>query len=85
MLIQFQKDLTGDDVATVARLTDTPCDVKWTKGNDVRFTLPGASVEAHDRVIEALLKLDPDARVRTSRAVFENLQDFQSQRTGRVA
>lgn len=49
-------------------------------GRFVRFTLPGASVADHDRVIRALLTLDPDATVRTARAVYEGLEDFEKQR-----
>lgn len=33
----------------------------------------------HDRVIRALLTLDPDATVRTARAVYEGLEDFERQ------
>ncbi len=50
------------------------------KGLRVRFTLPGADTIAHDRVIRALLTLDPDATVRTARAVFQGLADFERQR-----
>ncbi len=50
------------------------------RGLNVRFTLPGSSTEAHDRVIRALLTLDPDATVRTARAVYEGLEDFERQR-----
>lgn len=85
MLISFSKNLTGDDVASVARLAKIVADVKWTKGNDVRFTLPDATVAEHDTVIRALLTTDPDARVRTSRATYENLADFESQLRGRVS
>ncbi len=60
--------------------------VKWSDPFSVRFTLhsdgPGsapADTETHDRVIRTLLELDPDATVRTARAVFEGLQDFESQ------
>lgn len=45
----------------------------------VRFTLPGASVDDHDRVIRALLTLDPDATIRTARACYEGLRDFEAQ------
>ncbi len=39
-----------------------------------------ADTEDHDRVIRALLTLDPDATVRTARAVYEGLEDFEKQR-----
>ncbi len=53
-----------------------------------RFTLreshaPGAFIaneRQHDNVIRALLTLDPDATVRTARAVYEGLEDFEKQR-----
>ena len=50
------------------------------RGNTLRFTLPKASVKDHDRVIRALLTLDPDATIRTARAVYEGLEDFEKQR-----
>lgn len=43
-------------------------------------TWRAASPEIHDRVIRALLTLDPDATVRTARAVYEGLKDFEKQR-----
>lgn len=39
-----------------------------------------ATAETHDRVIRALLTLDPDATIRTARAVYEGLEDFEKQR-----
>ena len=39
-----------------------------------------ASEADHDRVIRALLTLDPDATIRTARAVYEGLEDFEKQR-----
>lgn len=55
----------------------------------VRFVLNNnngsmASDAAHDRVIRALLTLDPDATIRTARAVFEGLKDFEAQYAARV-
>ena len=66
--------------------------VKWSDPFSVRFTLhsdgPGsapADVATHDRVILALLELDPDATVRTARATFEGLADYKAQLAARVA
>ncbi len=50
------------------------------KANTVRFRLVPGTIDHHDRVIRALLTLDPDATVRTARAVYEGLQDFEKQR-----
>ncbi len=47
--------------------------------SSVRFNLPAATVQEHDNVIRALLTLDPDATVRTARAVYEGLEDFVRQ------
>lgn len=54
-------------------------EVKWTRGREVRFTLPGATVEQHESVIRALLELDPLARIRTARAVYEGRDDYLAQ------
>lgn len=50
----------------------------------VRFTLPGADQAQHDNVIRALLTLDPDAVVRTARAVYEGRDDFERQYAARM-
>lgn len=50
----------------------------------VRFRLLDADTADHDKVIRALLTLDPDATVRTARAVFEGLADFEAQVKARV-
>ena len=66
--------------------------VKWSDPFSVRFTLhadgPGskpADSDTHDKVIRALLELDPDATVRTARAIYEGLADMQAQLKARVA
>ena len=51
---------------------------RW-NGMHYRFVLD-ADERAHDRVIRALLTLDPDATVRTARAIYEGLADFEKQR-----
>lgn len=48
-------------------------------GRTIRFRLVKADQADHDRVIRALLTLDPDATVRTARAVYEGLTDFEAQ------
>jgi hypothetical protein len=53
---------------------------RFTSANGLhfRFTLE-ADQDGHDKVIRALLTADPQANVRTSRAVFEGLADFEAQ------
>ena len=60
--------------------------VKWSDPFSVRFTLhsdgpgsPPADSATHDKVIRSLLELDPDATIRTARAIYEGLNDFNSQ------
>lgn len=53
--------------------------------NYIRFSLPGVGTAGHDKVITALFDLDPDAVVRTARAIYENRADFEAQRKARVA
>ncbi len=53
-------------------------------GRAVRFQLHDGfsgtvSTEDYDNVIRALLNLDPDATIRTARAVYEGLADFEAQ------
>ncbi len=50
------------------------------RGRQVRFTMPDADTIAHDRVIRALLTLDPDATVRTAKAIYNGKADFERQR-----
>lgn len=73
-------------VADAAKAHDLYANIKWSDPFSVRFTLhcdgPGsapANSDAHDKVIRALLVLDPDATVRTARATYNGLRDFESQ------
>ena len=66
--------------------------IKWWMPQGARFILVAAPMsdqpatfEQHDSVIRALLKLDPRARVRTARATYESLEDFDAQKAVRVA
>lgn len=69
--------------------------LKWDTPMTARFTLDeistadgradSASFEQHDQVIKALLERYPDARIRTARATFEGLADWQAQKEARVA
>ena len=66
--------------------------IKWWMPQGARFILVAAPMsdqpatfEQHDSVIRALLELDPRARVRTARATYESLEDFDAQKAVRVA
>ena len=66
--------------------------IKWYEPFGARFVLVdkpmsnvAASFEQHDAVIHALLVQHPDARIRTARATFESLEDWEAQRKARVA
>lgn len=85
MEIKFSKPV-GSEVGTIyrmARAADVAVKLTSANGRRVRFTLPAASTSAHDRVIRALLELDPDATIRTARAVYEGLDDYNSQLAAR--
>lgn len=57
----------------------------WSKGREVRFTLPGATTAQHESVILALLELDPRATIRTSRARYAGLGDYVRQNASKLA
>ena len=52
----------------------------WDNGAEVRFTLPGATTAQHEAVIAALLELDPNATIRTSRAMYRGREDYRRQK-----
>lgn len=68
------------------------CRLKWWMPYGARFTLHAsnvdtspASFEQHDATIHNILKQYPDARIRTARATFEGLADWEAQKQARVA
>jgi len=69
----------------VSRKGDTgEASVSWERNRGVRFRLLAedgspASFDLHDRFIEAIYDLAPDARIRTARALYESRADFQMQ------
>ncbi len=67
-------------IKTAAMQNDAVWLTTKVRGPFARFTLPAEPEWVHDRVIRALLTLDPDATVRTARAVYEGLEDFEKQR-----
>lgn len=93
MLITFSTPLANPcDVIRDAAI-DAGCyaSITWSRSPQVRFILTTeafgnspASSDKHDAVIKTILTLDPDATVRTARAVYEGLQDFKTQMKARV-
>lgn len=80
-----------DDIWQAARLAGCYARVKWATTAAVRFQLvkdkdsyEQADSDIQDKVIGALLDLDPDATIRTARAVFEGRTDFESQLKART-
>ena len=61
--------------------------IRWNTANEVRFILVDqpmsmvpATFEQHDQVIGELLALDPLAKVRTAKAVYHGLAEFEAAR-----
>ena len=82
------------EVQVAQAASDTGCfaNIKWHMPYGARFTLHASNVdrapatfEQHDAVILALLTIHPDARIRTARATFEGLADWEAQKQARVA
>lgn len=78
-------------VTEAARKANAFPQIKWARPGEVRFTLTtsalngaSASNAQHDHVIRDLLTLDPQARVRTARALYEGLADYEAQLKARV-
>lgn len=93
MEIRFSKTVVFPEqpIRSAAKNAGVFARVKWARISEARFTLCSkfggyqpASLEAHDAVIAALFALDPDAVVRTARAVYESRADFEAQRKARV-
>jgi len=66
--------------------------IKWREHTKVRFVLLRAagsalyaSSAAHDNVIRELLTRHPQATIRTARAHYAGLDDFQRQKDGALA
>ncbi len=81
MEIRFSKEMPAPSGIVRRAALDQKVLVAIGKENhySCRFTL-ATDEHDHDRVIRALLTLDPDATVRTARAVFQGLADFEKQR-----
>lgn len=80
-----------DEIWQVARLAGCHARVKWSTAAAVRFQLvrskesfEQAEPTTQEKVIAALLNLDPGATIRTARAVYEGKMDYESQLKGRV-
>jgi hypothetical protein len=84
-----QSDLQFDlHIQDIAKEFGCFASVKWATNDQVRFTLverPGTSQQAdyavQDQVIHALLKLDPQAEIRTAKAIYKGLMDFEKQKS----
>ncbi len=94
MEIRFSESFVGEPalkpaalwhvVKAEARKYVSGLDMGNARARSVRFTIPAGTELDHDIVIRALLTLDPDATVRTSRAVYEGLASFEAQVKARV-
>lgn len=81
MLISFSQPRLGGEehLHEIAGASGTRAKMTWSNPHEIRFTLPGATEAQHESVIRALLELDPHARIRTARAVYESLEDYEAQ------
>lgn len=83
MEIRHTPAISGERLALVlgGAVSNRGCGMEFTsvRGACVRFRLIDADEADHDHIIRALLTLDPDATVRTARAVYEGLADFETQ------
>lgn len=64
--------------------------IRWAKPCEVRFVLVArplsntpATCEQHEQVIRSLLQLDPKAKIRTAKAFYDGLADYE--KDGRCA
>lgn len=93
MEIKLSKPNAFIDVAIDKAASDSGCvaKLKWWRPDNARFILVDrimsdrpATFEQHDSVIRLLLEQNPQATVRTARATFEGLLDWQAQMKARV-
>ena len=73
-------------IQTIARLAGCYARVKWATATQVRFTLVQrpmgsqyATASQHDAVIGAILKIAPKGVIRSARATYQGLIDFEKQ------
>ena len=73
-------------ISKVAIANDHWVAIKWADDSACRFVIlerPGdaqlADYAAHDKVIRALLAIDPHAEIRTAKAIYRGLADFDNQ------
>ncbi len=88
MEIRFSKAMAFPEqpIRAAAKDAGVYARIKWGRMSEARFILCSefggyqpATTEAHDRVIRALLTLDPDAVVRTAKAIYSGRDDFENQ------
>lgn len=80
---QWVVEITAEECQVHAEIT-------WSKRApdgriETRFTLPHASFSEHDSVIRALLAEDPEAEIRTAKAVYSGLAHYDLCRKQRRA
>ena len=80
-----------EQIEAIAKAKGCFASIRWSTPTQVRYVLvdrPGshrqAPSEVQDQVIRAVLTLDQQATIRTARAVFEGLDDFEAQIAARV-
>lgn len=80
-----------DTIRRTAQDFSCHAQVKWSAAFAARFVLVDgwnsykpATEQQHDQIIAALLQLDPAATVRTARAIYKGLSDFERQRQARL-
>ena len=93
MEIRFSKarQYPEDSIWAAAHAAGIHARVKWATTAAVRFQLVQdkesyvqAPPDKQEAVIAALLALDPDATIRTARAIYEGLIDYQTQTKARA-
>ena len=79
-------DYPEDTVRHVAASHGQHAKVKWADDSACRFTIqehrdsPALADHAtHDKIIRQLLTIDPDAEIRTAKAIYRGYEDFQHQ------
>lgn len=91
MEIRFSKPLCGHlDVRAKAADAGVYAAISNDQGSTVRFTLHKtmgrtANEWQHERVIAALFELDPEATIRTARAIYESKADYDTQLKARAS
>lgn len=80
-----------ENIVNAARDGGCFAKLKWVRETQARFILTSgqmtdnqAAPEVQDKTIRALLTIYPDATIKTARAVYESLVDFETQVASRA-